>query len=160
MRFTPIIILTAASLLAVSQPTRAFAADAAEKAAAPAPHSPTTVTIKTGELRPDIHPFIYAQFIEHLGRCIYGGIWAEMLEDRKFYFPIEEKYAPYKSLEKTKFPVVGASPWQIIGDADGVTMTKEQPFVGEHTPQIAGGHGIRQRDLGEVRGRSTRATSG
>jgi len=33
-----------------------------------------------------INPFIYGQFIEHLGRCIYGGIWAEMLEDRKFYF--------------------------------------------------------------------------
>ena len=22
--------------------------------------------------------FIFGQFIEHLGRCIYGGIWAEM----------------------------------------------------------------------------------
>jgi hypothetical protein len=32
-----------------------------------------------------INPFIYGQFIEHLGKCIYGGIWAEMLEDRKFY---------------------------------------------------------------------------
>ena len=32
-----------------------------------------------------ISPFIYGQFIEHLGRCIYGGIWSEMLQDRKFY---------------------------------------------------------------------------
>ena len=38
---------------------------------------------KTREPMPDL---IYGQFIEHLGRCIYGGIWAEMLEDRKFYF--------------------------------------------------------------------------
>ena len=30
--------------------------------------------------------YIYGQFIEHLGRCIYGGIWAEMLEDRKFFY--------------------------------------------------------------------------
>ena len=30
--------------------------------------------------------YIYGQFIEHLGRCIYGGIWAEMLEDRKFWY--------------------------------------------------------------------------
>jgi alpha-N-arabinofuranosidase len=29
--------------------------------------------------------YIYGQFIEHLGRCIYQGIWAEMLEDRKFF---------------------------------------------------------------------------
>jgi alpha-N-arabinofuranosidase len=31
---------------------------------------------------PAINPFIYGQFVEHLGRCVYGGIWAEMLEDR------------------------------------------------------------------------------
>ena len=34
-----------------------------------------------------ISKYVYGQFIEHLGRCIYGGIWAEMLEDRKFYYP-------------------------------------------------------------------------
>ena len=32
-----------------------------------------------------IHPHIYGHFIEHLGRCIYGGIWAEMLKNRKFF---------------------------------------------------------------------------
>lgn len=31
-----------------------------------------------------LHPYIYGHFIEHLGRCIYGGIWAEMLYNRKF----------------------------------------------------------------------------
>ena len=31
-----------------------------------------------------ISPHIYGHFIEHLGRCIYGGIWAEMLWNRKF----------------------------------------------------------------------------
>ena len=69
-----------------------------------------------------ISPFIYGQFVEHLGRCIYGGVWAEMLEDRKFYFPITSDYAPYKSLQDTAFPVVGASPWQIIGPADRVRI--------------------------------------
>ena len=48
-----------------------------------------------------ISPFIYGQFIEHLGRCIYGGVWAEMLEDRKFYFPITAEYAPYRDLKDT-----------------------------------------------------------
>ena len=98
-----------------------------------------------------INPFIYGQFIEHLGRSIYGGIWAEMLEDRKFYFTISETYAPYKGLEDTDFPVVGASPWQIIGEPGSVRMVEEDSFVGEHTPLISQGGGIRQRDLG-VRG--------
>ncbi len=96
-----------------------------------------------------INPFIYGQFIEHLGRCIYGGIWAEMLEDRKFYFPVTADYAPYVSLQDTPFPVVGASPWQIIGVASGVTMVKDRPlvFVGEHSPRLSGGTAIRQHDL-------------
>ncbi len=113
-----------------------------------------SVVIDAAKRRPEISPFIYGQFIEHLGRCIYGGIWAEMLEDRKFYFPIEKNYDPYKSLQDTAFPVVGASPWEIIGDPGGVVMTTEAPFVGEQTPQVAAGSGLRQHDLGVVAGKS------
>ncbi len=99
-----------------------------------------------------INPFIYGQFIEHLGRCIYGGIWAEMLEDRKFYFPITVDYDPYQDLQDTDFPVVGASPWEITGDSGGVKMVEEDSFVGEHTPLIGDGSGIRQHDLALVKG--------
>lgn len=102
------------------------------------------------------HPMsenIYSQFIEHLGRCIYGGIWAEMLEDRKFYHPITETYNPYRSLRDSAFPVVGASPWQIIGSAESVTMTTNRPFVGKHTPSLKPGSGLRQRDLGITEGK-------
>lgn len=94
-----------------------------------------------------IHPFVYGQFIEHMGRCIYGGIWAEMLEDRKFFFPVTPEYAPYRDLVDTRFPVVGASPWQIIGNTEGVEMTQERPFVGDHSPFIKKGSGIRQGHL-------------
>jgi alpha-L-arabinofuranosidase len=116
---------------------------------------------RTGE---PINPFIYGQFIEHLGRCIYGGIWAEMLEDRKFYFPVTAEYAPYRSLQpgaedtpfaisglqESQFPALVASPWQIIGDAKAVQMVKENSFVGEHTPRIRAGAGIRHHKLGVV----------
>src|SRR6478736_10151237 len=120
--------------------------------------APIHVTIDAAKTGPPINPFIYGQFIEHLGRCIYGGIWAEMLEDRKFYFPITAKYAPYKGIESRDFPgqvgldsdypVVGASPWQIIGDPAAVTMVKEGAFVGDHSPRVNAGAGLRQRDLG------------
>ena len=108
------------------------------------------VKIDTAKTAAPINPFIYGQFIEHLGRCIYGGIWAEMLEDRKFYFPITADYAPYRDLKDTDFPVVGASPWQIMGRADGVTMVDEGAFVGRHAPRLVAGAGIRQLDLGLV----------
>ena len=68
-----------------------------------------------------ISELIYGQFIEHLGRCIYGGIWAEMLEDRKFHY------------------AVGAeeSPWAPMGPDGAVTMATANAFVGEHDPVIS-----------------------
>jgi len=56
--------------------------------------APLDLKLDTARTNAPINPFIYGQFIEHLGRCIYGGIWAEMLEDRKFYFPITADYSP------------------------------------------------------------------
>ncbi len=108
-------------------------------------------TTKTGE---PISPYIYGQFIEHLGRCIYGGIWAEMLEDRKFYFPVTAEYAPYRSLTDTAYPVVGASPWQIIGDPAAVSMDKNIVFAGRVSPRLRTGAGLRQLDLGVVAARN------
>jgi alpha-N-arabinofuranosidase len=94
---------------------------------------------KTGE---PISKYIYGQFIEHLGRCIYGGIWAEMLEDRKFYSPVGTK----------------KSPWKVVGNATTVKMSKENPFVGEHAPEVrvpADGIvcGIQQGELGLIKGK-------
>ncbi|HUU18861.1 MAG TPA: beta-L-arabinofuranosidase domain-containing protein [Sedimentisphaerales bacterium] len=113
------------------------------------------VKIDANKTAEPISKYIYGQFIEHLGRCIYGGIWAEMLEDRKFYFPITPNYDPYRRTrgvpQDNPFAIVGASPWQIIGPADSVAMVKEDSFVGEHTPLIQRGSGIRQLDLGLVK---------
>ena len=78
-------------------------------------------TIDASARRAPMSKYIYGQFIEHLGRCIYGGIWAEMIEDRKFFYPVAE----------------GESPWTMIGETRSVTMSRERPFVGAHTPEIA-----------------------
>ena len=107
-----------------------------------------SVTIDASKVGEPLSPNVYSQFIEHLGRCIYGGIWAEMLEDRKFYHPVTADYNPYRSLRNTPYPVVGASPWKIVGDAGLVTMSTNQPFVGRHTPRIRAGSGLQQLDLG------------
>lgn len=92
-----------------------------------------------------ISPYVYGQFIEHLGRCIYGGIWAEMLEDRKFFYPVDGKQSGWSmqqgkkvSWEGDGFPyeILTASPWQILGPASAVSMSTDAPFVGEHDPVI------------------------
>ena len=124
-------------------------------AAQPAGAQAVAVTIDAGTRGEPISKFVYGQFIEHLGRCIYGGIWAEMLEDHKFYFPVTPEYDPYRGTRNVSkdspFAVVGASPWQITGAPDSVTMVEEDSFVGEHTPLIQSGGGIQQLDLGLVK---------
>ena len=107
------------------------------------------ITIDVSKTREAMPDFIYGQFIEHLGRCIYGGIWAELIEDRKFYSAVGETRR-----DKVFVP----SPWKAVGGADAVTMVKENAFVGEHTPQVelgTGGstRGIAQTGLGLIAGR-------
>ncbi len=58
-----------------------------EQAKRPAPVSPlqrlglfkkplkTDVTLQFDDVIGEIHPYVYGQFIEHLERCIYDGIW-------------------------------------------------------------------------------------
>lgn len=113
---------------------------------------------KTGE---PISKYIYGQFIEHLGKCIYGGIWAEMLEDRKFYYPVTDDYNPWETrtdrgfFNGGEFQVLSSSPWKVIGGDDTVNMLTRNSFVGEHTPQITvkdNPAGIEQRDLGVENG--------
>lgn len=116
------------------------------------------VSIDAAQVREPISPYIYGQFIEHLGRCIYGGIWAEMLEDRKFYFPVPADKEIWR-LTREQARVLAASPWKVIGPQGTVEMVKQNAFVGDHTPQItAAGDGtavgIYQEELGLVKGRA------
>jgi alpha-N-arabinofuranosidase len=78
------------------------------------------VTIDGDRTGQPMSKYIYGQFIEHLGRCIYQGIWAEMLEDRKFFWPVGE----------------GESPWRSVGDPALVQMDEAKPFTGAHTPRV------------------------
>lgn len=112
-----------------------------------------SVTIEGAQERPMMSDLIYGQFIEHMGRCIYGGIWSEMLEDRKFYYPITANYQPYRHFTDSDFPAIGASPWEIVGDASGVTMVEADAFVGDHSPRLGDGLAIRQHRLALQAGR-------
>lgn len=82
--------------------------------------SQETIVINASKKGEDISPYIYGQFIEHLGRCIYGGIWAEVLEDRKFY----------------DLPGTEGSPWKILCQEGQLEMDTENPFVGNHSPKL------------------------
>ena len=75
------------------------------------------------DARKTLHPmskYIYGQFIEHLGRSIYQGIWAEMLEDRKFYYAVGSP----------------DSPWKPLGEPHSVWMNPVVAYVGVHAPEV------------------------
>ena len=119
------------------------------------------VTVDTTKSGAPISKYIYGQFIEHLGRCIYGGIWAEMLEDRKFFYPVNgaapawEMYTPsMRSYDGEGHPyeLLTGSPWMISGPKSGVKMITAGAYVGEHTPEMTGA-GLMQERLALMAGR-------
>jgi alpha-N-arabinofuranosidase len=81
---------------------------------------------KTGE---PIFPISVRQFIEHLGECIYGGTWAEMLVDRKFYYPVTGDASKAWGKTREEARILVASPWAIVGPAEAVKMQKEKIYV-------------------------------
>jgi alpha-N-arabinofuranosidase len=106
----------------------------------------SAVNIDITKTREPISKYIYGQFIEHLGRCIYGGLWAEMLEDRKFFYPVTGEAPAWTMFtpdlaswdgEGHPYELLTRSPWMIIGDKQNISMETDNSFVGEHTPRIS-----------------------
>ena len=127
--------------------------------------SGATVAVAVNETGAPIQKYIYGQFIEHLGRCIYGGIWAEMLMDRKFYYPVTDEYSPWAMASESfwadesilEYPYLARSPWQIVGSPGNLVMDRGDPYVGEHTPVIkVNGQkaGIQQNELSVLAGQN------
>ncbi len=101
----------------------------------------TVVSINLDQTNTPIEKYIYGQFIEHLGKCIYGGIWAEMLEDRKFYYPVTYEFNPWATDEDKfwgsgEFTYLNGSPWEVIGTQNTVEMDARNAFCGEHSVRI------------------------
>src|SRR5579884_3971720 len=50
--------------------------------------SPISVTIDTRTTAPAVLAYEYGMFIEPIRTLMSASLWAEMVDDRKFYFPI------------------------------------------------------------------------
>jgi alpha-N-arabinofuranosidase len=104
-----------------------------------------TVDIDAAVVGAPISPLLYGQFIEHIGHGIYGGIWAEMIEDRKFFYPVTGEAPAWEMFtpgihawegEGHPYELLVRSPWMVLGDKRAVTMTGEVPFTGAHSPSL------------------------
>jgi alpha-N-arabinofuranosidase len=118
---------------------------------------PVNVTIDASKTGAPISKYIYGQFLEHIGGIVNNGLWAEMLDDRKFYFPITS-HPPAEPAGPAWMRRAAPRHWTPIGPDEFVTMDTDRPFVGEHTPRVklsrTEGHGIQQAGLAVRKGKS------
>lgn len=103
-----------------------------------------------------ISKYIYGQFLEHIGGIVNNNIWAEMLDDRKFYFPISSH--PSDAPSGPAFRRTMLRHWMPIAADDFIIMDADHPYVGEHTPLVklsqTEPHGIQQSGLVVRKGKS------
>jgi len=140
----------------------AIAAALISSAAISQPH-PIAATIDASKTGAPISKNIYGQFLEHGGDIVNNGVWAEMLADRKFFYPVASS-AP------TLPPVIanpGGNPrfrrtptrwWAPVGGDNVVTIDAKAPYAGEHTPLVKLGakkpHGLSESGIAVRKGKA------
>ncbi len=117
------------------------------------------VTVDPSHASPAVSKYQYGMFTEHIRNSLSRSLWAELIDDRKFYFPI------VAADQKSAAPAAGFGgrdaalhKWVPVGPAQAVVMDKSEPFVGEQSPRIdldaSVPHGIRQSGMVLVKGKS------
>jgi alpha-L-arabinofuranosidase len=115
------------------------------------------VAIDAAKAGAPISPYLYGQFIEHIGDLINRSLWAEMLDDRKFYNDVSSK-PPVQSAGGGGGRGRAPNSWRPLGPDESVVMDRRTPYVGVHTPLIrlagAGPRGIQQAGLALRKGKA------
>ena len=133
------------------------AATLAQQAEANAPQR-LAVTINTQQTAAPISKYLYGGFIEEGGTLVSRSLWSEMLDDRKFYFPITSQAAKDPAAAGSGSALrMPARKWQPVGPDEVVVMDKENPFVGDQSPRIqldsSTPHGVQQSGISLVKGK-------
>lgn len=84
---------------------------------------------------PPLKDYLYGGFIEHIGNLINYSFWSDVLDDRKFFNPVDSKPQP----EPTGFSrrmMPKPNKWVPVGPDAAVVMDTASPYVGEHSPVI------------------------
>ena len=114
-----------------------------------------SVRIDTTQTAQPISKYLYGGFIEHLGPLVYRSLWSEMLDDRKFYFPISSQESAAPGRAQGGGPRMPLRKWHPVGTDEVVVMDKGSAFVGEQSPCIqldaSTPRGIRQAGLALIK---------
>jgi alpha-L-arabinofuranosidase len=130
------------------------------RAEAQATQPPQTVvaTIDASKVGEPISKYDYGMFIEHLGNILNHGLWSEMLDDRKFYFPVNSEPEKEPAGNPIRARFLRLKKWRPIGGDEFVVMDHEHAYVGEQSPEIkldsSTPHGIQQSGLALRKGKA------
>ncbi|HEX4270345.1 MAG TPA: hypothetical protein VHZ32_03130 [Rhizomicrobium sp.] len=89
--------------------------------------------VDAAQTQPPITRDMYGALIEHIGGLINVCLWAEALDDRKFYYPVDFQPVPAGSRTGLRGP---GRKWMPISKDTVVTMDTIAPYVGEHSPVV------------------------
>jgi alpha-N-arabinofuranosidase len=110
-------------------------------------------TVHADSTHAPISPLLYGMFLEHIGGIVNRGLWAELLDDRKFYAPV----VAVESLPSRPGPAP-LRRWTAVGPMAAVTLDTARPFTGAQSPRVTldatEPRGIRQAGLALLRGRA------
>ena len=145
------------ALLAASALWLGCASAALAQQSEPSVPARLTVSINTQQTAEPVSKYVFGSFIEHIGPLIYRSLWDEMLDDRKFYFPINSVETKAPTRRGGGFMGMQPRKWRPVGPDQVVTMDKSHPFVGDQSPRIeldsSTPHGISQTGLALVKGK-------
>lgn len=132
----------------------------AQDVASSATGAAITSNIDATQVAAPISKYLYGGFIEHGGMLMYRSLWSELIDDRKFYFPITSKTPEVPARRQGGGPFRGMAPhaWKPVGPDEAVVLDKIKPFVGDQSPRIqldsSTPHGIRQSGMALVKGKN------
>lgn len=78
-----------------------------------------------------ITPYMYGALEEHIGSLINYSLWAEVLDDRKFYYAVNNEPLPGPTTGRRS----PGRKWMPIGDSR-VAMDRTNPYVGDQSPVV------------------------
>jgi alpha-L-arabinofuranosidase len=127
-------------------------------AASAATSSAVNVRIDSRATNDPVTRYEYGMFIEPIGALIARTLWAEMLDDRKFYYPVvAEGRDPPVPISVEGRPGVSYRKWRPIG-GDALQMDSSDCYVGGHCPRVVldGGstRGLGQSGIGVAKGKA------
>ncbi len=78
----------------------------------------------------------YGGFLEHIGDLINHSLWSEVLDDRKFYWPVNSEPVPAPPGRNGGPPRSVSNKWRPTGSDSTVTMDTTAPYVGKQSPLV------------------------